>query len=80
MASPEYDIATIEDFTKVPNDRLAQCLAEFCAFMQEVRPLMAHGLAPESFTWIDDGIPMIRGVNLSVNGQEEFLPNPNFPK
>lgn len=80
MAAPEYHIATIEDFAKVPDDRLAQCMAEFCAYMMEVRPLMTCGLAVESFTWIDDGIPMLQGVNLSVDGQEEYLPNPNFPK
>jgi hypothetical protein len=57
--APRYDIATIQDFAKVPEDRLNDCLREFSVWVR-----MGHGLAamltgipvdwPESFVWVDD--------------------------
>lgn len=83
MTAPEYRIETVADFAKVPADRLGDCLAEFVPFLfftrhaGEADPEV--GLALEAFTWIDDGVEGVRGVNLRSGDREEYLPNPNFP-
>ena len=66
-SAPQYVIATIGDFLKVPEDRQADCLAEFADFLVMARGLVelveiageivgadaAAQIGP--FTWIDDG-------------------------
>ena len=66
-SAPEYVIATVGDFLKVPEDRQADCLAEFADFLGMARDIVelaaiagevvgvdaAAQIGP--FTWIDDG-------------------------
>ena len=64
---PRYEIATLADFVKVPQDRLCDCLAEFAAFVELIGDIEAMlqdaskatriniALKPSVFTWIDDG-------------------------
>lgn len=84
MPTPaEYHIVTIADFAKVPDDRLAPCLAEFCAHALDLRQNMTHPdveMRLESFTWIDDGVPMVKGCNIEIGDQRGYFPNPNFPQ
>lgn len=82
MTAPEYEINTIADFARVPDDRLAQCLREFCTFALRARrniKLKDIEARLESFTWIDDGIPMVREAHITIGDQIEIIPNPNFP-
>ncbi len=65
----EYEIKTIDDFLKVPADRIDDCLAEFKTWYEVTQPLESliievsktlNGGAVEmkfnrGFTWIDDG-------------------------
>jgi hypothetical protein len=66
-SASEYVIATVVDFLKVPEDRQADCLAEFADFLGVARGIVelasiageivgadaAAQIGP--FTWIDDG-------------------------
>ena len=66
-SAPEYVIATVSDFLKVPEDRQADCLTEFADFLGMARVIVelasiageivgadaAAQIGP--FTWIDDG-------------------------
>ena len=66
-AKNEYHIATVSDFLKVPEDRQADCLAEFADFLGMARSIVemaeiagevigmdaAAQIGP--FIWIDDG-------------------------
>lgn len=78
----EYQIDTVADFEKVPDDRICDCLQEFVICLLKAREirkqkprLSFHGMA-----WIDDGIPGFRSVNLTIGDTTENIPNPNFPK
>jgi len=61
--SKEYDIKTVQDFLKVPEDRIVDCLAEFKEGLDIARPFieMSEILGQKGvdifpqFTWIDDG-------------------------
>lgn len=77
--SQEYEITTVEDFQRVPDDRLADCLQEFVLCLLDTRTLQKQGLGLRSFVWIDDGIRMIRGIDVTVGKQTEYVPNPHFP-
>jgi len=86
-ASPEYVIATVGDFLKVPEDRQADCLAEFADFLDVARGLVEiTEIAGEMvgadataqigpFTWIDDGKKnrtiLIHTHNAAVSGAAE---------
>lgn len=53
----EYDIASLDDFLRVPRDRQAACLAEFDTLLGMVRdqPSRFGGvLRLDRFTWRDD--------------------------
>lgn len=66
-SASEYVIATVGDFLKVPEDRQADCLAEFADFLGVARGIVElASIAGEvvggdasaqigPFTWIDDG-------------------------
>jgi hypothetical protein len=66
-SAPEYVIATVGDFLKVPEDRQADCLTEFADFLGVARGIVElASIAGEivgadasaqigPFTWIDDG-------------------------
>lgn len=66
-SAPEYRIERVQDFLKVPADRLEECLTEFRAFLATARDIKeladtlgkVVGDVPETivdaFVWIDDG-------------------------
>lgn len=85
MNYPTYTIETVEDFLKVPEDRLPICLSEFASFLTAARSMQrlaqiageAKGLTAEecrlsspAFVWIDDGTRNAT-VSLSVKAKEE---------
>ena len=77
----EYEIITVADFAKVPDDRLKDCLQEFAACVLETRRLNRFALGLDSFTWIDDGIPMIREASIEwPDGTTDAYLNPKFPQ
>ena len=75
--STEYQINTIADFAKVPDDRLSDCIQEFVLCLFQFRAVQHKtGYALEAFTWVDDGIPMVQAVEV----EGETIPNQHFPK
>lgn len=79
----EYEITTVADFAKVPDDRIEDCLREFAGLVISHRINLQRpdfNLLLDSWTWIDDGIPMVRGVGIAIGDQHEYFPNPNFPQ
>ena len=69
MTGNEYRIETIEDFSKVPTDRLEDCLREVAAVILHCRSGLAeHSYHPVSVTWIDDGVLGYRGITLRSDG------------
>ena len=76
LGPAEYHIVSIADFANVPDDRLSACIQEFVCCLFELRKVQREtGYALVTFTWVDDGIPMIQAVNI----EDETIPNPNFP-
>ena len=68
MNPPEYRIEGLADFSKVPDDRLEACLAEFAEavrlhgaasllqrLIQEAAGVEPKGMEFPLFVWIDDG-------------------------
>ena len=70
MEPTQYEICTLDDFQKVPEDRLDECLYEFktAINMQRAMSVLVNalgeglGLTPElinssmpRFVWVDDG-------------------------
>jgi hypothetical protein len=63
MESPEYLIASIDDFLQVPQDRLAACLIEFHDYLAALRTEReaacqaadADDVETNGFVWRDDG-------------------------
>ena len=86
MPPTEYPMKTIADFETVPDDRICDCLEEFVRLVLRVRigraqdPQIGASLHLNSWTWVDDGIQMIRETTLTVGDQTEIIPNPNFPQ
>lgn len=71
MSGKRYDINTVDDFLKVPEDRLPLCLQEFLVFLKIIR--RAHAIEvvkiqPTTYKWIDDD-EHIAHVKLSVDGK-----------
>ena len=55
-----YTIATVQDFLRVPENRLDACLEEFRDWMNDVYEFHRRGgiaLVVAAFEWTDDGIP-----------------------
>lgn len=70
--APRYVIATVDDFLKVPEDRIRDCLLEFADYLNIVRwaTEAASGLCDVEagpFTWIDDG-KQDRTIGISLTG------------
>ena len=75
LGPAEYHIVSIADFANVPDDRLSACIQEFVCYLFEFRKVQREtGYALDTFTWVDDGVPMIQAVNI----EDETIPNPNF--
>ena len=86
----EYEIRTVEDFAKVPADRLAQCLSEFGAWLRLVREVKeVEGflgvitgtearLGTDRFIWRDDGKPGLGAINLVDKDSGETLGRVDF--
>jgi len=65
--APRYTIRTVWDFAEVPDDRRAECLAEFLVWLRycEMTKRVLKGLPvrmPKDFIWIDDGLHRIDGT------------------
>lgn len=77
--APQYRIAALTDFTKVPEARLGDCLEEFALWVdmqRQLREVVARLMpdadldaliANETFTWIDDGL---RNVDLNIQADD----------
>lgn len=65
--APRYEIATIQDFTKIPADRLCAALGEFAAFIEFIGSMKGL-VAADKFTWVDDGKHNVSGVIRDQNG------------
>jgi hypothetical protein len=55
---PEYDIESLDDFMKVPDDRLSVCLSEFAVAVRaqkELSKLTKFPAHARKFRWVDDG-------------------------
>ena len=54
----QYEIKTVQDFLKVPEEKLGHCLQEFTLFIASIypyKPLFDTGAVIPAFVWIDDG-------------------------
>lgn len=76
MSEDKYEIATVEDFLKVPEDKLSECLKDFASWVGMVR--LVRDLGPEivklrehgNFVWTDDG-KREANIHLHADGQEQ---------
>ena len=53
MTFPTYEIRTVNDFLKIPTNRLDACLREFSTSL-EIAKTISDSEMPE-WTWVDDG-------------------------
>ena len=72
----EYEIRTVADFSKVPEDRLSQCLMEFSGWLRLVREAkevegllgtmcgVEAKLGTDKFIWRDDRKAGLGAVNV----------------
>jgi hypothetical protein len=68
----KYEIRSLEDFWKVPENRVRTCLAEVFAHVADAH---SQGFAVESAIWVDDGVPWVQEVTV---GGKTFA-NPHHP-
>jgi hypothetical protein len=79
----EYEINSLFDFLKVPENKQAECLEDFGTWLTLCRnagsikadlaeefPGISASLSTEGFVWIDDGAQGVSDVSFSVNGEE----------
>jgi len=72
MTPERYEIVTLADFLKVPQDLIPACLADFDDYVSMCRELAdIKGVEPIKFTWINDGISGISAVNLIIGSGSE---------
>jgi hypothetical protein len=83
--SNEYPISSVADFLAVPEDKVDACLADFKSWISLARHssvistmLDAIAGAPDvctflnhSFIWIDNGIPGLRHIDITVDGHPD---------
>jgi hypothetical protein len=76
--SKTYNLQTVEDFLKIPVDKVDACLADFAkilksapgisrlgdAFAKGIDPDLQINLALNSMTWIDDGVSGVRNIQI----------------
>ena len=89
MSAPEYEIININDFLKVPEDRVDACLKEFRTFIALMR---AHGDLTKSlgefigvdagieckrFVWVDDDLG---NVEINMIAEPELSASPPVMK
>ena len=89
-SKPEYKIRSVEDFAKIPSDRLSTCLSDFADWLVLVRRnveiqeslstvIGADGkLDTGCFHWIDDDIRGCSAVDVVVNGTGELIGRMEF--
>jgi hypothetical protein len=70
---PRYEIRSVHDFARIPEDRRAVCLKEFEIWigMVEATQKVMHDIPvriPEAFVWIDDGKHEAT-IGISAKGQ-----------
>jgi len=81
--SMEYEINSLNDFLKVPENKQAECIEDFGTWLTLCRnvgsiksdlaeefPGISASLSTEGFVWIDDSVRGISDVSFSVNGEE----------
>ena len=72
MAPKRYDIVTLPDFLKVPEDRMSSCLADFKIYLEYCRELQGvDGIEPIKFVWVDDGFCGISELTLTFGSGAE---------
>ena len=69
----EYDIASFEDFLKVPEEKLDACLADFCQYIKMFYAMNGLGnvigdLLVESGEAEEDEVRLAEGVSLASSG------------
>ncbi|MCK2149497.1 hypothetical protein MYE70_10510 [Marinobacter alexandrii] len=83
--SERYEIKTVSDFTKVPSDKVGECLqdfAEWLALMQQHKQIEslldkladtdgAFSTQKEVFVWVDDGKRGVSRVEFSVREADQ---------
>ena len=84
----EYEIRCLEDFTKVPADRLQDCLTDFVSWLALVRraddvAAVVNGLVGvegavelnrDHFTWVDDGLTgQLSALEFTVKDTDEHI-------
>lgn len=67
--SKEYEIRTLADFQKVPNDNLAECLVDFLTLLQmwheaDKAPHPEVKVLKDRFIWFDDGSREITQIRI----------------
>lgn len=66
--SDKYEIKSVADFIKVPDEKLSECLRDFaswCDFHREMRDLLdGIEMHEETFIWVDDGKPGISSIKI----------------
>jgi hypothetical protein len=68
--SNQYEIKSLVDFNKIPQDRLDACLAEFKVWLGIANLATIAGAIASGFTWIDDGETNI-SINLTAKEDEK---------
>ncbi|MEX3764491.1 hypothetical protein [Paraburkholderia phenoliruptrix] len=87
VTNKEYPIKSLEDFLMVPEDKIDACLSDFktwlslarqsapvTALLQAIAPAEISAVfATHSFTWIDDGLPGIRAIQVTDENDQECI-------
>ena len=83
--SERYEIKTVSDFTKVPADKVSECLQDFSEWLslmsqhKQLESLLdklaetdgAFSTQKEVFVWVDDGKRGVSGVEFSVKEADQ---------
>jgi hypothetical protein len=80
-----YEIKTVEDFMKVPPERLGDCLGEFIDYLHFMRntPQLSKEVGARLepvyvFNWIDDGKVGVSAVRLHNIHTDELIKEIKF--
>ncbi|SAL01567.1 hypothetical protein AWB80_08155 [Caballeronia pedi] len=87
ITNNEYPIAALNDFLKVPEEKIDACLADFKQWLGLARQSAVitsmlesfsgvpggTALFRNSFIWIDDGTPGIRAIQITDEHDKEVV-------
>lgn len=76
----EYRLESVADFLAVPEDKLAECFADFATWLRlartaaAVEKIFGHGVefSTDGFVWRDDGISGLSALDL-ITGSGEHI-------